>query len=188
MTAKKSQSSRPKINEWDMDSYISNEVSFRKGLGDYHSIVISRFPSEVTLAEFGKLPNRERHNIYGLTIVNSSRNTSVMVVPRNRLVVADARFSLDYSDDCGPVALFDGYFSRGNLVSILGENDKLKPHTNDRSIMTEFDDNKSMIKIFQGVLKYYLEGHKDYSFGKLQDLVRNSNLPYHYKDAVKSLL
>jgi len=182
---------RDGINEWFMDSDISKEVSFRKGIGDrYHSLAVSRFSSQVILAEFGKPPYRERTCISGLTIVNSDLDTNVMIVPKEKKVIADARLCLDYCDEgsCGPEYVVDGYFSNGGLVSVSGADSLLKPHVAKIKESMGEDNTKRLMGIFKGVIEDRLKHDENYSFEKLQDLVRNSNLPDSYRNAVRGLL
>ncbi len=177
-------------NHWEMESSISREVSFRTSLRDgYHGIVISRFPSEIKLAEFNAPPYRERTFPIGLTQVSHGLDTLLMIVPRKGIVVADSRLALDYCDDgsCGPEYIVEGYLSDGNLICVSGPSEGMKPYLAKLREGMIHDDDQRLKRVFGGLLQDRLT-QTVLAFERIQGLIRNSDLPSHYKHAVRGIL
>ncbi|MBS3075791.1 hypothetical protein J4429_05020 [Candidatus Pacearchaeota archaeon] len=180
----------PSVHHWEMERDISREVNFRTPVGDmYHGLVISRFPGEIKLAEFGSAPFRERTSVRGLTQITSGLDAHLMIVPQRGLVVADARLSLDYADEssCGPEYLIEGYFSNGDLVSVYSPTERVSPYLAKLRESMREPPAKQLKTVFKGLLQDRLD-QIPHAFERIQELVENSDLPSHYKDAVKEIL
>lgn len=188
---KRTDNRKSEITHWKMEDPTSREVSFRTSSGDnYHSLTISRFPSpQAKLAEFISAPYRERACPIGLTSVNSGLSTHLIIVPSNGIVKADSRLTLDYCDEssCGPEYVVDGYFSNGNLISVYGATESIKPYLAKLRDSTMRDDNERLNGIFGRLLQDRLAETSE-AFKKIQNSIRHSDLPEHYIDAVKGIL
>lgn len=179
---------KPEIAHWQMLNNISREVTFNIGIpGDmYHGLQISRFPSQIQLAEFRAAPYRDRTMPRGLIGVTNGLDSHLMIVEKN-VVNADARLSLYYGDDCGPAYAIEGYFSNGGLVCVNGDRESTETYIATlREHMSE-DNHLRLKEIFSGLLQNRLTD-TDRAFRTIQGLVKNSDLPYHYIDAVKGIL
>lgn len=171
--------------QWEMDYYISEEVSFRTGLDNNHGIQLSRFSQPVKLAEFNQAPGRPNRQ-RGLVSVVCGSNANLFLVPKEGVVNAASRLTLDYADETGPVPLLDGYFSGGKIVAIntLAEN---LTQIQDLLVHPLCDNvHGKLLQIYSTLLQDELKSPQAYD--KIRDSIRNSNLPYHYIDAVKCML
>ena len=188
MAARKKPGRPRKPAEWSMGENLScGETGFRiwfPGKSDY-GLEIARFHSELDLGGIGVDPNRSRSDLTGLVFSTTGYETRFTIVPEDGAVKADARLSLDYCDEIGPSPCVNAYFSSGKLVTVAGH----------ASYFSEVEDVKELRgpdenplnDIFMGVIVDKLRGSR-FSFQRVQETVSNSNLPSHYKNAVREFL
>ena len=174
-----------KTNEWQMDQIISNVASWSIGIGDsYHGITISRLPSELKLFEFMREPNII-DSICGLTTVTNGYNVNLINLPQSGIINVDSIFSLTYADQtsCGPERVIEGYFLKGELTVVSGHHDYLSSYAKKIPDLRT----RGLVNIFGGALKSRLEKIQT-PLKTIRSLIKNSNLPKHYKEAVKGIL
>ena len=190
--AKTTSRKRTSPKQWRMESRIKDQVSFRTDLTDNYQLEISRYPSEITLFQFGDAPS-ERNKFIGVVGISDGFRTSIVEPLEGGLVKTDSKLSVNYFGDCGPVPFINSYFSNGELVVVDSYAELLKSFVDGIRGLDHHDAQDTLKMVFRKALDDKIsdrpsESDKNYSFKKLQSYVRNSNLPDHYKCAVKGML